>query len=69
MFSWLMNFVGALFVAYFIAYLGEWTDKSPVKDYVIHNSDKKCALSFVTAVLRGVGKQGPWGQCKCNLQA
>ena len=55
LFSWVMNFVGALSVAYFIAYLGEWTSKPPVRDYVIHNAAHKCGLTFTVALLRGVG--------------
>ena len=34
-FSWLANFAGAGFVAYFIAYQGDWTSKDPVKAYVV----------------------------------
>lgn len=32
--SWLCNFLGAMFVVYFLAYHGEFTAKDPVKAYV-----------------------------------
>ena len=49
-FSWLANFAGAAFVAYFIAYQGDWTSKDPVKAYVVSVS---LGVPCVLAMSRG----------------
>jgi formate/nitrite transporter FocA (FNT family) len=66
-FSWLTNFVGAGFVAYFMAYQGGWTSKDPVKEFVMANAVKKIDLKFGVAFLRGIGAN--WLVCLAWWQA
>eukprot|EP00037_Helgoeca_nana_P002009 m.31186 g.31186 ORF g.31186 m.31186 type:complete len:221 (+) comp12295_c0_seq2:278-940(+) len=66
-FSWLCNFAGAGFVAYFMAYLGGWTSKDPVQAFVVHNAVKKIDLKWGVAFLRGIGAN--WLVCLAWWQA
>ena len=58
--SWLGNFAGALFVAFFIAYLSGLIFESaggtmPWAAAVVNLANAKCSLGFTEALLRGVG--------------
>lgn len=58
--SWIGNFAGALFVAYFIAYLsGLIFDAAggtlPYASAAVNLANAKCSLGFTEAFLRGVG--------------
>ena len=58
--SWLGNFAGALFVAFFIAYLSGLIFESaggtmPWATAVVNLANAKCSLGFTEALLRGIG--------------
>ena len=58
--SWLGNFAGALFVAFFIAYLSGLIFESaggtmPWAAAVVNLANAKCSLGFTEALLRGIG--------------
>lgn len=58
--SWIGNFAGALFVAYFIAYLSGLIFDSaggtmPYANAIVSLTNSKCSLSFTEALLRGIG--------------
>ena len=58
--SWIGNFVGALFVAFFIAYLSGLIFESaggtmPWAAAVVNLANAKCSLGFTEALLRGIG--------------
>ena len=58
--SWIGNFAGALFVAFFIAYLSGLIFESaggtmPWAAAVVNLANAKCSLGFTEALLRGIG--------------
>ena len=53
--SYVGNFVGALFVAYFLAVATGLLLKNPWSDYISTIAQAKCGLSFSQAFWRGVG--------------
>ena len=62
--SWLGNFAGALFVAFFIAYLSGLIFESaggtmPWAAAVVNLANAKCSLGFTEALLRGIGCNWP----------
>lgn len=59
--------MGAGFVAYFMAHLGGWTSKDPVREFVMANAVKKIDLKFGVAFLRGIGAN--WLVCLAWWQA
>jgi formate/nitrite transporter len=53
--SYLGNFIGSVFCAYFLAVATGLFLKSPYMDYITSIAQAKCGLSFTQAFLRGVG--------------
>ena len=56
--SWIFNFVGALFVAYVLAFMGGIAPADPtnaITAKAIAVSEAKVKLDFVTAMIRGIG--------------
>jgi formate/nitrite transporter len=56
--SWIFNFVGALFVAYVLAFMGGIVPADPsnaIAAKAIAVSEAKVKLDFVTAMIRGIG--------------
>ena len=53
--SWVFNFVGALFVAYCLAYLTGIATVSPVYDNVASVASAKAAMPFQKAFFKGIG--------------
>ncbi len=52
---YLTNFVGAVFFAYFIAYLGHIFETPDSQEYLRHVAEHKLELSWWTIFLRGIG--------------
>jgi formate/nitrite transporter len=56
--SWIFNFVGALFVAYVLAFMGGIVPNDPtnaIAAKAIAVSEAKVKLDFTTAMIRGIG--------------
>jgi formate/nitrite transporter len=54
--SWIFNFVGSLFVAYVLAYMGGITPAdTPFSAKAIAVAEGKVKLDFMTAMIRGIG--------------
>ncbi|MDR0900304.1 MAG: formate/nitrite transporter family protein [Methanobrevibacter sp.] len=53
--SWIFNFVGALFIAYVLAYLTGIMTPEPFATEAMTIATKKAALSWDQALLRGIG--------------
>ena len=56
--SWIFNFIGALFVAYVLAFMGGIVPADPtnaIAAKAIAVSEGKVKLDFLTAVIRGIG--------------
>lgn len=49
------NFIGALFVAYFLTYLTDVLATKPWTDAILHIAEKKTAAPFYKVFLKGVG--------------
>lgn len=49
------NFIGALFVAYFITYSAGLFDKAPWHDSILHLAEHKTSASFYQVFLKGIG--------------
>ncbi len=64
---WALNFVGALFVAYFMCYCCGLTASAPYNEAIIKISTAKASLPFATAFLRGIGAN--WFVCLAVLIA
>lgn len=49
------NFIGALFIAYFISYLTGVLDAAPWHDSIIHIGENKTSSTFFQVFLKGIG--------------
>ena len=68
--SFMTNFLGAAFVTYLLGYQAGYFDHDPARAFVIANAEKKCNLSFGSALLRGIGANwlvclGWWQALSC----
>jgi len=55
LFVYIGNFIGALIVAYFLAYMTGLFTQAPWQDYIGAIATKKCSLGWGQAFFRGVG--------------
>eukprot|EP00300_Choanocystis_sp_HF-7_P014319 c18646_g1_i3.p1 GENE.c18646_g1_i3~~c18646_g1_i3.p1 ORF type:complete len:354 (+),score=86.93 c18646_g1_i3:72-1133(+) len=53
--SFIGNFAGCLFVAYFLAYLTRFFRVDPYHKFLVHLTEVKCSLPFEVAFFRAVG--------------
>lgn len=58
---WLLNFIGALLVAYFMCFSCGLTTASPYNEAIVKIATAKATLPFTTAFLRGIGAN--WFVC------
>lgn len=49
------NFLGSIFVAYFLAYKCGYFNSMPWESWAVSVANTKCGLDFATAFLRGIG--------------